>query len=79
MIAEYFELQGDKLLAGTRMMDYEENSSLELVINSTDSGIPPHTIQVCALQESFVSTTQKTSEKSKLQQFLIFTIILILL
>lgn len=53
--SEYFEVQGDKLLAGTRMMDYEENSSVELVINSTDSGVPPQTIQVCALQEFFVS------------------------
>lgn len=62
-------MQGDKLLAGSRMMDYEENSSLELVINSTDSGIPPQTIQVHVLHESFVSFTQKMSEKSKLLKF----------
>lgn len=77
MIAEYFEVQGEKLLVGTKMMDYEENSSLELVINSTDSGIPPQTIQVHVLQESFVSFTQKTSEKSELQLFLIFTILIL--
>lgn len=58
-------MQGDKLLTGTRMMDYEENSNLELVINSTDSGVPPQTIQV--LWEHLLSMTQNTMKKSELR------------
>lgn len=58
-------MQGDKLLTGTRMMDYEENSNLELVINSTDSGVPPQTIQV--LCEHLLSMTQNTMKKSELR------------
>ncbi|XP_061173276.1 protocadherin Fat 4-like [Saccostrea echinata] len=44
--AGYFEVVGDKLFTTTKQIDYEEDSSLELVINSTDSGVPPLTIQV---------------------------------
>ena len=39
-------MQGNKILAGVKRIDYEESSSLEVVVNSTDSGKPPQSIQV---------------------------------
>ena len=39
-------MQGNKILAGMKSIDYEESSSLEVVVNSTDNGKPPQSIQV---------------------------------
>ena len=43
----FVAIEGDKLVMGTRSLDYEKTSQIRIVINSTDNGKPPKTLQVC--------------------------------
>ncbi|XP_062574138.1 protocadherin Fat 4-like [Saccostrea cucullata] len=56
-VTDYFKVVGDKLYTGAKHLDYEEDSSVELVMNSTDSGVP-----VLTIQRAFIIEVENVNE-----------------